>query len=147
MRGLLVVLLCAVVWLPVQAREAPLVVDGAVTINVLQAKYLYDRGALFIDVRPSREWGWGHVRGAVHLDLANRFAALAMTHWPRHMPLVIYCDSEVCLRSALASHLAVSWGYERVFYFRGGYFAWQLFDFPLGKGQERETVVISGEGH
>src|SRR5690606_9699837 len=99
------------------------------------AKHLYDHGAMFIDVRPSREWGWGHVHGAVHLDLADRFSALALPHWPRELPLVIYCDSEVCPRSALAAHLAVSWGYQRVFYFRGGYFAWQLFDYPQGKGQ------------
>ena len=45
---------------------------------------------------------------------------------PRELPLVIYCDSEVCPRGALAAALAVEWGYEQVFYFREGYFAWQL---------------------
>jgi rhodanese-related sulfurtransferase len=142
MRAVLVLLLCGVVWLPVQAQEAPLMVEGAMTVNVLQAKYLYDRGVLFIDVRPLREWGWGHVRGAMHLDLADRFGVLAMSQWPREMPLVIYCDSEVCPHSALAAHLAVSWGYLRVFYFRDGYFAWQLLDFPLSKGQEGEIALI-----
>ncbi len=146
MRGLWIGLFCALIWLPAQAREAPWRVDGAMTINVWQAKHLYDHGALFIDVRPAREWGWGHVHGAVHLDLADRFAALAMAHWPRQMPLVIYCDSDVCLRSALASHLAVSWGYEQVFYFRGGYFAWQLLDYPMGKGQEGEGRLAISVG-
>lgn len=143
MRGVLVLLLCGLFWLPVQAREAPLRVEGAMTVNVLQAKYLYDRGAVFIDVRPSREWGWGHVRGALHLDLADRFGSLARPHWPRQMPVVIYCDSEVCPHSALAVHLAVSWGYLHVFYFREGYFAWQLLDFPLGKGRVGEVALIS----
>lgn len=147
MRGLLVLLLCGVAWLPVQAQEAPLMVEGAITVNVLQAKYLYDRGALFIDIRPSREWGWGHVRGAMHLELADHFGALARPHWPRQMPLVIYCDSEVCPHSALAAHLAVSWGYLQVFYFRDGFFAWQLLDFPLGKGQEGEIPFISEAEH
>ncbi len=113
------------------------------TVNVLQAKYLYDRGALFVDVRPSREWGWGHVRGALHLALNEQFAALAEPRWPRQMPLVIYCDSEVCPHSAWAAEQAVSWGYQRVFYFRGGYFAWQLFDFPLGKGQAGAISLIT----
>lgn len=122
-------------------------VEGAITVNVLQAKYLYDRGALFIDIRPSREWGWGHVRGAMHLELADQFGALARPHWPRQMPLVIYCDSEVCPQSALAAHLAVSWGYLQVFYFRDGFFAWQLLDFPLGKGQEGEIPFISEAEH
>lgn len=143
MHALLVLLVWGLVWLPVQAQEAPLRVEGAMTVNVLQAKYLYDRGAVFIDVRPSREWGWGHVRGALHLDLNEQFAALAKPHWPRQMPLVIYCDSEVCPNSAQAAHLAVGWGYLRVFYFRGGYFAWQLFDFPLDKGQAGAISLIS----
>lgn len=145
MRGVFALLLCLALWPPAQATEAPMGVEGAITVNVWQAKHLYDHGALFVDVRPAREWGWGHVRGAVHLDLAGRFAALALPHWPRQIPLVLYCDSEVCLRSALAAHLAVSWGYQQVFYFRGGYFAWQLLDYPLGKGQAGEAVAISAE--
>ncbi|MGA6106401.1 rhodanese-like domain-containing protein [Pseudomonas solani] len=141
MRVLSFLLLCV---LPLaQAEEAPLRVKGATTVNVLQAKRLYDYGALFIDVRPSAEWSWGHVHGAVHLDLADRFAGLAMPHWPRHVPLVIYCDSDVCPRGALAAQLAVSWGYKQVFYFREGYFAWQLLDFPLGKGAEGEVLALS----
>ena len=146
MRSLVVLLLCGVVWLPLtHAQEAPLRVDGAITINAWQAKRLYDYGVLFIDVRPLREWGWGHVRGAVHLDLADRFGALAMPHWPRQIPLVIYCESDVCLRSALAAHLAVSWGYQQVFYFRSGYFAWQLLDYPLAKGVETDVAALSAE--
>ncbi|HWV08734.1 MAG TPA: rhodanese-like domain-containing protein, partial [Pseudomonas sp.] len=61
-------------------------------------------------------------------------------------PLVIYCDSEVCPRSALASHLAVTWGYQQVFYFRSGYFAWQLLDYPLGKGQATQALAFTTEG-
>lgn len=145
MRGVFALLLCLALWPPARAEEAPMGVTGAITVNVWQAKYLYDRGALFVDVRPAREWGWGHVRGAVHLDLADRFGTLALPHWPRQMPLVLYCDSDVCLRSALAAHLAVGWGYQQVFYFRGGYFAWQLLDYPLGKGQAGEVVAFSVE--
>lgn len=72
------------IWLgaTAQAQEAPQVVEGAMTINARQAKILYDYGALFVDVRASREWEWGHVEGAVHLDLADRFSALAQPHWP-----------------------------------------------------------------
>lgn len=115
------------------AGEAPLGVHGATTVNAMQAKHLYDHGALFIDVRPAREWSWGHVHGALHMDWRGHFGVLAEPHWSRELPLVIYCDSEVCPQSALAVEQAIAWGFRRVFYFRGGYFAWQLFDFPLGK--------------
>ncbi len=145
-RCLPLLLLWLLAFAQVQAEEAPLQVVGARTVNVLQAKRLYDYGVLFIDVRATREWSWGHVYGAVHLDLADRFGSLELERLPRNVPLVLYCDSEVCPSAALATQLAVKWGYRQVFYFRGGYFAWQLFDFPLGKGAEGEVVAFSAPG-
>ncbi|WP_282338264.1 rhodanese-like domain-containing protein [Pseudomonas sp. PS02288] len=127
----------------VQAQEAPERIAGAMTVNVGQAKRLFDLGAVFIDVRPVSEWSWGHVHGAVHLDLSERFAGLARPEWPREVPLVIYCDSDVCPRGAVASALAVKWGYKQVFYFREGYFAWMLQDYPQGKGLAGEVVAFS----
>jgi len=125
------------------AGEAPLRVEGATTVNAVQARHLYEFGVLFIDVRPAREWGWGHVRGALHLELDGRFAELARADWPRALPIVLYCDSEVCPQGAEAARRAVGWGFEQVYYFRGGYFAWQLLDFPQGKGQEGELFAFT----
>lgn len=124
------------------ASEAPLEIDGATTINALQARQLYEYGVPFIDVRPQREWSWGHVHGALHLDLDSRFAELKGSDWSRETPIVLYCDSEVCPLSAEATRRAVAWGFQRVFYFRSGYFAWQLLDFPLGKGHKGELVAL-----
>lgn len=138
--GLLLLLFMA--FPAVEAREAPLQVDGAVTVNALQARQLYEHGVLFIDVRAPREWSWGHVHGALHMELDGRFADLAGGEWPRSMPMVLYCDSEVCPQSAEAARRAVSWGYQQVYYFRTGYFAWQLLDFPLGKGEEGELYAF-----
>ncbi|MGG2396204.1 rhodanese-like domain-containing protein [Pseudomonas sp. SH1-B] len=143
MHRLIVLLVSWLLCQPLMAQEAPLQVPGAITVNVMQAKHLYDHGALFIDVRPAREWGWGHVQGAIHMDLHGRFAGLAELSWPREMPLVIYCDSEVCARGALATEQAVRWGFSRVFYFRGGYFAWQLFDLPSSKEASAERLALS----
>lgn len=142
MRFALMLLLCLAV--PgVGAGEAPLSVKGAMTINVVQARQLYELGVLFIDVRPAREWGWGHVHGALHLALEQRFDELANPDWPRAMPIVLYCDSEVCPHSAEAARRAVNWGFQQVYYFRAGYFAWQLVDYPQGKGGEGEMFAFS----
>lgn len=127
------------------ADEAPDDVQGAMTINVYQAKRLHELGAVFVDVRPSREWSWGHVSGAVHLDLAREFFGLSHRDWPRAVPLVVYCDSEVCPASAEAVRLAVSWGYEQVFYFRQGYFAWMLHDFPQEKGSVAAVSTLNAQ--
>lgn len=123
----------------VQAGEAPDSVAGALTVNIAQARQLHELGAIFVDVRPEREWAWGHIQGALHLDLATRFQSLASADLPRHAPLVVYCDSEVCTSGALAAQMAIAWGYEQVFYFREGYFAWQLADLPQASGAEELT--------
>lgn len=146
MRCSLLLLCLLLVW-RVDAAEAPLEVKGATTVNAIQARQLYEFGVLFIDVRPAREWSWGHVHGALHLDLHGRFADLAESAWPRSMPIVLYCDSEVCPHSAEAARRAVGWGFQQVYYFRSGYFAWQLLDFPLGKGSENEMLALILEEH
>ena len=141
-------LCCLLAWpLGSWAGEAPFEVPGAMTINTYQAKRLHDLGALFVDVRPSREWAWGHIEGALHLDLAHGFSGLALDEWPRNVPLVVYCDSEVCPSSAEAARLAVDWGYQHVFYFRSGYFAWMLEDLPLSKGEFRGITTLNAQVH
>lgn len=135
--------LLLLVVLGAEAREAEPVVDGTVTINTQQAARLHELGAVFIDVRPARQWGWGHIRGAVHLDLHGAFARLARSGWPRQVPLVVYCDSELCPRSALAARRLVEWGYTAVYYYREGFFAWQLQDMPQGRGMLGEQVAFS----
>ena len=76
MRAMVIVAVLLLGWSAVNAQEAPAQVPGAVTVNVLQARYLYEQGALFVDVRPQREWLWGHVNGAVQLGLADEFKSL-----------------------------------------------------------------------
>lgn len=139
----LLLTLCTTLYVQAQEQEAPQQVKGAMTVDVDQARRLYQLGAVFIDIRPDREWAWGHVYGAVHLDLQQGFVGLAQPQWPRNVPLVIYCDSEICPASALAASLAVQWGYRQVFYFRAGFFAWQLYDQPIGKGIGGEVVAAA----
>jgi len=116
----------------VQASEAPLNVIGAKTVTLDQAKKLHDAGATFIDVRGDSEWGWGHIQGASHLDLTAEFNQLYLPDtMDRSQPIVVYCNSVACHRSALAAFLAVSWGYNEVYYFREGYFTWMAADYPI----------------
>ena len=145
LRILMLCLLASPAWL--SAAEAPSHVNGAMTVNVYQARQLHALGAVFIDVRPRREWLWGHVEGAVHMSLAHEFFGLSRTEWPRSVPLVIYCNSDVCPASAEAVRLAVAWGYQQVFYFREGYFAWMLADLPQGKGHIDDVTTLNAQAH
>lgn len=117
------------------ASEAPYLVSGAKTIDVGEAKYLYDGGALFLDVRSETEWDIGHVSGAVHLDLSSGFEALfSASADEKDTPIVIYSNSSESLRAAFASAVSVQWGFSNVFFFRDGYYSWVASDYPAYMG-------------
>jgi rhodanese-related sulfurtransferase len=114
------------------ADYAPMGISGVRTVNVFQAKALYDAGAIFVDVRNDEEWKMGHISGALHLDFQRDFEKLYKAQdVKRSTPLVIYCSSAECMRSAYASAVSVYWGFSNVYYFRTGFFAWMLEDFPV----------------
>jgi len=116
----------------VQALDVPVAVQGVTTINVHQARSLYESGAVFIDVRDREDWVIGHIEGAIHLDFQKDFEKLydaRSTHG--NTPIVFYCNSPSCVRSAYASAISTMWGFNEVYYFKSGYFAWMLYDYPV----------------
>ncbi|MFQ5938217.1 MAG: rhodanese-like domain-containing protein [Acidiferrobacterales bacterium] len=109
-----------------ETPESPLTVDGATTVNAQQAKKLYDRGVPFVDVRTSELWEAGHIPGAHLLELLNAFdEASLLKIGAKDSALVIYCAGPVCKRSSKACAKAVAWGFQDVYYFRGGFPEWQ----------------------
>ncbi|RRJ84406.1 rhodanese-like domain-containing protein [Aestuariirhabdus litorea] len=128
----LMALLASVLAFNAVALESPFKVIGATTINVHQARQLFDAGAVFVDVRSDRQWRWGHIKGARHLELRRDFGKLFYPGYlNRDTPLVIYCNDLDCKRSAFASYLAARWGYTQVYYFRDGYYSWLAWDMPI----------------
>jgi len=114
------------------ADYSPVDVTGARTVNAFEAKGLFDRDAIFIDVRNKEEWQMGHIEGAIHLDFQNDFSKLYSAKGvARDTPIVLYCSSSNCLRSAYAAAVSVYWGFSNVYYFRAGFFAWMLEDYPI----------------
>lgn len=113
--------------------EAPSDVDGARTVDLAQAKLLFDQGAVFIDVRDPQSWSLGHIEGSVNLDFnASEFALLYVTkELDRTTPIVFYTSSPLNVSSAMASFFASKWGYTNVHYFREGFYSWMAADFPV----------------
>ena len=111
--------------------ESPKEVPGAVTIDVATARILFGRGVKFVDVRgPS--WNLGHIPGATHLFLKGNFGETSLASVARkNEEVVFYCMGPSCLLSSKACAQAVSWGYEKVYYFRGGFPAWQAAGNPV----------------
>ena len=117
----------------VSQAESPQEVVGATTVDLVKARDLYDTGAVFIDVRNSRSWNYGHINGAVHLDFnADEFVILYVSDaLDRDTPIVFYCDSSLGATGAMAAFFAASWGYKNVYYFRDGYYSWMASDHPV----------------
>jgi len=139
--GILLTLLLAFVALPAQAEQIESI-QGANTVDAFQALRLFDRGATFIDVREEQEFLLGHIRSAVHLDLKRDFNDLYLIETlDRNIPIVIYCNSAHCYRSAVATFLAVAWGYENVYYFKDGYFTWLALDLPVVMDNSQDAIA------
>jgi adenylate cyclase len=111
---------------------SPLFVPGSISIDIIEAKKLYDQGVVFVDVRDVVDWSIGQIKGAISLDLDMKFTEEVLSGLiDRNEPVVIYCHGPRCLRSSRAVELAVSWGFTHTYYFRGGFPAWKIAGFPV----------------
>lgn len=110
-------------------------VTGATTIDHKQAKTLHDRRVKFVDVRPGRAangFASGHVPGAFNLDVATELSRDSLSRIVgKDEEFVLSCHGKTCPDSAYASAKALIWGFKRVYYFAGGFPAWQEAGYPV----------------
>ena len=111
---------------------APLHAPGATTVSVDEAKWLYDEGVVFIDVRNPRLYARRHIPGAHHLDMKDGFTPETLAAVARKdQPIVIYSSGVKCRRAHKGAEFAAAWGYQNIYYFRGGIVDWRDVGFPL----------------
>lgn len=112
--------------------RSPESVEGAITTSLLEARALFDAGAVFVDVRNPQLYARRHIPDAFHLDLSNAFTKTALgAIAKKDQAIVIYCSGVKCGRSYHASKKALSWGFNKVHYFRGGIVEWRDAGYPL----------------
>lgn len=113
-----------------------------VEITPLQARTLFDRGALFVDARRTEAYREGHVRGARSIsvwesDADDRVKALLDEGRDPKAPIVAYCSGGDCEDShQLAQKL---WGvtFDNVYVYRDGFPDWQKRGWPVSSGEAR----------
>jgi len=114
------------------AKNSPMEIPGAKTIDAVMAKQLFDLKVPFIDVRKNSDFEAGRVPGARHLELKKVFNEKALGKVVgKGDEVVIYCNGSSCMRSSKACAKAVEWGYTKVYYFRDGMPAWQSAGYPV----------------
>jgi len=107
-------------------------VTGATTIDHKKAKALHDRGVKFVDVRAAKGFASGHVPGAFNLDAGTELSRDRLSRIVgKDEEFVVSCHGKTCPDSAYASAKAVMWGFNRVYYFAGGFPAWQEAGYPV----------------
>ena len=113
-------------------KVSPETVKGATTVDAAKAKALFDKGAVFIDVRNDKDYQAGHIPGAPQLDLHKNFSEASLgAKAKKGQEVVFYCNGTSCMRSSEASEKAVGWGYTKVYYYRLGFPDWKAAGYPV----------------
>ena len=94
---------------------------------------------MFVDVSFVYVWDEGHIPGAVNLpysrskNSAKRLTETALMETvSRTEEVVIYSGGITANRiAAFASAKAINWNFKRVYYFSGGFPAWQQASYPV----------------
>jgi hydroxyacylglutathione hydrolase len=106
--------------------------DHIDTLSADQVKAMLDLNAIIVlDVRDTREWEAGHIRGAKHIyvgQLKNEANQL-----PQNTPLVTQCS--VGNRAGLAASILKKMGFSNVYNLLGGIRAWQHRGYPVEGGK------------
>lgn len=112
--------------------KGELSVDRTIKIDVTEAKALLARGVPFIDVRAPLNYDNGHIPKAINLSLITALSKESLAKVAgKQDEVAFYCQGKYCSYSAYASAKAVAWGYTRVYYFAGGFLAWDDEGHPV----------------
>lgn len=113
---------------------APDSVPGTTRVSAEQSVELIlaNPRLVIIDSRHVEEFAKGHIEGAINLlDTDTTPETLAIHLASKNVPMLLYCNGERCLRSSNAAKTAVTAGYKKVYWFRGGWMEWAEKKMPI----------------
>jgi len=113
-----------------------------VDIKIIDAKELknilnLNKDYILIDNRPSSKFSESHIKGALNLvyydkaDTNNTLDEKFFTNISKDKILIFYCSG--FNRAYNASMLALSLGFKKVYWFKGGMLEWQVNNFEIEK--------------
>jgi rhodanese-related sulfurtransferase len=120
--GVVVVLLIAAAYVVLRPQGAL-----PAEVSVAQAHDLYDRGAVFLDVRTQAGWDQGHIARSILVPLDVLPSRLDQL--PRDQDIVVVCRSGA--RSKEGTTVLRRAGFMRVTCMNGGLQAWVAAGYPL----------------
>ena len=106
-------------------------VEGATTIDVGTAKALHERGGTFVDV--SETFVIEHIPNAHWLPYYNVYEGPLLELVDKDEEIVIYglAVGDMGRDVPTSAAKAVSWGFEKVYYFPSGIDGWKRAGYPV----------------
>ena len=131
---------------PVPHREA----KGISELGLEEARALYEeRTGVFVDARSAKEFGEGHIPGALLLPLDDFDEAVSS--WTDLIPfdtlMITYCAGAGCESSWDVAELLKEEGYSQVKVFFGGWGEWKDAGYPVEKSEPKgKSLLQSNRG-
>ena len=108
-------------------------------IDIEDAKYLYEHGALFVDARGPNEYAEAHIKGSINVPVNSTPDYIAkLKDKMEGKILVTYCHGIGCHLSDKAAYLLYDAGYRKLVIFFGGWPKWNEHKYPI------ETKTATG---
>ena len=117
-------------------ESTPNSIKGTVKIKAEDIFKLYEKypNLVIVDARKTSDRMKGYIEGSIGLpDTKTNRKSLSRVVPDRAIPVVFYCNGEKCGRSVKSAKLAVSMGYKKVYWFRGGWEEWENKGLPAAK--------------
>lgn len=114
-------------------KQSPENLPVAITIDAENLIELYQSvpGLKIIDSRLAEDHGPGFIETSLNLPLAQTGCAeLEAMAGNKDQAIVFYCNGSAADASIKAIQIAASCGYQRLFWFRGGFAEWVDKDYP-----------------
>jgi rhodanese-related sulfurtransferase len=108
--------------------------EGSTKVNAEQVIELIENKSdlVIIDSRMTPDRMHGGIENSVSLqDIDTTCPALTRHLATQSTPVVFYCNGEKCSRSARAVKIAISCGYNNIYWFRNGIEEWVAESLPL----------------
>lgn len=130
---LVIFLVVSIVATPIFAQPSPEKIDGSTIVNAEEFIELVEKTPhlIVIDSRIHGDRKQGYIEGSVSLpDVDTNCDSLAKVIPHKDSPTLFYCNGVKCGRSATAVTIALKCGYNKIYWFRGGFEEWLAKGYP-----------------
>lgn len=117
-------------------KETPKSLEGTTLVSAEDVIELIGSqdNLVLVDSRKTSDFGKGRIEGAINLpNTKTDEQSLSKIAPNKTGPILFYCNGIKCGRSVDSARKAISFGYTKIYWFRGGMEEWENKGFPVLK--------------